>query len=171
MAQNNMGNQNQNQNQTKNQNQNQNQNTMGQNQNTTGQGKQGAQAQQQGSRQTGSQAAQTTYWRQQFQNEPYYQAGRDFGDYEPAYNTGELGRAQYGTSGQSFEQDENSLRSDYENSTRGHTNAMKWDEGGKQACKAAWERADSTESRSSQSSDRDMQSDTQQRGSTNTKRQ
>ena len=147
-------------------NQNQNQNNMDQSkQNTTGQGKQGAQAQQQGSQQSGSKAAQSTYWRQQFQNEPYYQAGRQFGDYEPAYNTGEQGRAQYGSSGQSFEQAENSLRSDYENSTRGHTNAMKWDEGGKQACKAAWDRAGS-----SQSSDRDMQNDAQ-RGSTNTNRQ
>lgn len=137
------------------------QNTMQQNttqQNTMQQGKQGAQAQQQ----AGSQA---TYWRQQFQNEPYYQAGRQFGDYEPAYNTGEQGRSQYGSSGQSFEQAENSLRGDYENSTRGHTNAMKWDEGGKQACKAAWERAGSN-----QSNDRDVQPDAQS-GSTNTKRQ
>ena len=146
-----------------------NQNTMNQNtknqnnmnQNTMAQGRQGAQAQQQ----TGAQAAQTTYWRQQFQNEPYYQQGRQFGDYEPAYNTGEQGRAQYGTSGQSFDQAENNLRNDYENSTRGHVNALKWDEGGRQACKAAWDRADTTQSR-----DRDMQSDAQ-RGSTNTNRQ
>lgn len=142
-----------------NQNNNQNQNNM--NQNATAQGRQGAQAQQQ----SGSEAAQATYWRQQFQNEPYYQQGRQFGDYEPAYNTGEQGRSQYGSSGQSFDQAEKSLRNDYENSTRGHANAMKWDEGGKQACKAAWDRAGSN-----QSSDRDMQSDAQ-RGSTNTNRQ
>ena len=145
-----------------------NQNNMNQNnmnQNTTGQGRQGAQAQQRGAQQSGSQAAQTTYWRQQFQNEPYYQQGRQFGDYEPAHNTGEQGRSQYGTSGQSFEQVENNLRGDYEASTRGHTNALKWDEGGKQACKAAWERAGST-----QSADRDMQPGSHS-GSTNTNRQ
>lgn len=145
-------------------NQNQNQNTM--NQNTMGQGKQGAQAQQQGSQQAGSQS---TYWRQQFQNEPYYQQGRQFGDYEPAYNTGEQGRTQYGSSGQSFEQSESNLRSEYENSTKGSNSALKWDEGGKQACKAAWDRA------GSQSSDRDMQSGStsasSQTGASNTKRQ
>ena len=136
-----------------------NQQNRGQDQQSQGsQNMQGQQAQ-------GQQGSQSTYWREQFQNEPYYQQGRQFGDYEPAYNTGEQGRAQYGSSGQSFEQAENSLRGDYENSTRGHANAMKWDEGGKQACKAAWERAGS-----SQSSDRDMQSDAQ-RGSTNTNRQ
>lgn len=150
-----------------------NQGNMGQNNNnTTAQGKQGAQAQQRGSQQATSQqtGSQASYWRQQFQNEPYYQQGRQFGDYEPAYNTGEQGRTQYGTSGQSFEQAENSLRGDYENSTRGHVEAMKWDEGGKQACKAAWDRAGSSQSSASQSGDRDVQSDVQ-RGSTNTKRQ
>lgn len=119
-------------------------------QNTMGQGKQGAQA----SQQAGSQA---TYWRQQFQNEPYYQQGRQFEEYAQAYNTGEQGRMQYGSSGQSFDQVENQLRGDYENSIRGQSNAMKWDEGGKQACKAAWERAGSQQS-GSQASDRDMQS-------------
>jgi hypothetical protein len=148
------------------------QNSMGQNnkqQNTTGQGKQGAQAQQQQGSQQQS-GSQSTYWRQQFQNEPYYQAGRQFGDYEPAYNTGEQGRAQYGNSGQSFEQVENNLRGDYENNTRGQAKAMKWDEGGKQACKAAWERAVSTEAGSTQSTDRDVQANAHS-GSTNTNRQ
>lgn len=131
------------------------------NQNTMGQGKQGAQASQQG-QQAGSQA---TYWRQQFQNEPYYQQGRQFEEYAQAYNTGEQGRMQYGSSGQSFDQVESQLRGDYENSTRGQANAMKWDEGGKQACKAAWERAGSSQS-GSQASDRDMQSGSKSGGST-----
>ena len=149
-----------------------NQTNMDQKQNTTGQGKQGSQAEQRGSQQATSQQSgpQATYWRQQFQNEPYYQQGRQFGDYEPAYNTGEQGRAQYGTSGQSFEQAENSLRGDYENSTRGHVEAMKWDEGGKQACKAAWERAGSSQSSASPSGDRDVKPGAQS-GSSNTNRQ
>jgi hypothetical protein len=140
------------------------QNTGGQN--TTNQGSQqgGSQNQQtMGSQQSGSQS---TYWKQQFQNEPYYQQGRQFGDYEHAYNTGEQGRSQYGSSGQSFEQSESNLRGDYENATKGASNALKWDEGGKQACKAAWERA------GSQSSDRDMQSSASSKADTsNTKRQ
>jgi hypothetical protein len=38
-----------------------------------------------------------------------------------------------------------------ENNTRGQKNAMSWDQGASQACRAAWDRA------GSQSSDRDMQ--------------
>ena len=141
------------------------QNTGGQN--TTNQGSQGSQ-QAQGSQQQQS-GSQSAYWKQQFQNEPYYQQGRQFSDYEQAYNTGEQGRNQYGSSGQSFEQSESNLRGDYENSTKGASGALKWDEGGKQACKAAWDRA------GSQSSDRDMQSGStsasSQTGASNTKRQ
>jgi hypothetical protein len=138
---------------------------MGQNsQNNMGQGTQDSQTRQPtgGSQQSGSQS---TYWRQQFQNEPYYQQGRQFSDYEPAYNTGEQGRGQYGSSGQSFEQAEDSLRNEYENNTRGQGNALKWDEGGKQACRAAWDRAGST-----QSGGKDVQADSQT-GSSNTNRQ
>ena len=145
------------------------QNTGGQN--TTNQGSQGSQGSQQaqGSQQQQQSGSQSAYWKQQFQNEPYYQQGRQFSDYEQAYNTGEQGRNQYGTSGQSFEQSESNLRGDYENSTKGASGALKWDEGGKQACKAAWDRA------GSQSSDRDMQSGStsasSQTGAPNTKRQ
>jgi hypothetical protein len=142
------------------------QNTGGQN--TTNQGSQGSQ-QAQGSQQQQQSGSQSAYWKQQFQNEPYYQQGRQFSDYEQAYNTGEQGRNQYGSSGQSFEQSESNLRGDYENSTKGASGALKWDEGGKQACKAAWDRA------GSQSSDRDMQSGStsasSQTGASNTKRQ
>jgi hypothetical protein len=120
---------------------------MGQdkNQGSQNQSSQGQSAQ--GGQQSGSQSQ---YWRSQFQNEPYYQQGRQFEDYEQAYNAGERGRSQYGSSGQSFDQSEQNLRSDYENSTRSNSNALKWDEGGRHAAKAAWDRA-------GQSSDRDMQ--------------
>lgn len=111
-----------------------------------------AQGQQQGS--------QSSYWRQQFQNEPYYQQGRQFEDYEQAYRTGEQGRSQYGSSSQEFQANAQNLRSDYENNTRGQQNAVKWDQGGQQACQAAWDRAGSQ----SQSSDRDVQSQGTQRG-------
>lgn len=108
------------------------------------QGQQQAQGQQQGE--------QSTYWRQQLQNEPYYQQGRQFEDYEQAYRTGEQGRAQYGSSSQDFGDNEQNLRSEYENSTRGQQNAVQWDQGGKQACEAAWNRTGSQ----AQSRDRDM---------------
>ena len=127
-------------------------------QNTTGgMGQDKSQNQSSQNQQKGAQqqsGAQSQYWKGQFQNEPYYQQGRQFEDYEQAYNTGEQGRSQYGSSGETFEKSEQNLRSDYENSTRSNTNALKWDEGGKQAAKAAWERAG--QSGSQQSSDRDM---------------
>ena len=96
------------------------------------------------------------YWKQQFQNEPYYQQGKQFEDYQSAYQTGEQGRQQYGSGGQSFSQSESQLRSDYENSTKGNQKALKWEEGAGKACEAAWNRA------GSQSSDRDMQQGSQQ---------
>ena len=133
-----------------------NQQNRGQDQQSQGsQNMQGQQAQ-------GQQGSQSTYWRQQFQNEPYYQQGQKFEQYEQAYRTGEQGRAQYGSQNQEFQANEQNLRSEYENNTRGQQNAVKWDQGGQQACRAAWDRAGS-----SQSSDRDMQSQSQgkQRGS------
>ena len=102
-----------------------------------------------------NQSSQSQYWKGQFQNEPYYQQGRQYEDYEQAYNAGEQGRSQYGSSGESFEQSEKNLRADYEKTTGSNSKALKWEEGGKQAAQAAWERAGSTQG--SQSSDRDMQ--------------
>src|SRR5687767_1986672 len=76
-------------------------------QNEGGMGKQGSQGSQgsqqnmgqggqqaQGQQGQGKQGAQSEYWRQQFQSEPYYQQGKQFEDYEQAYNTGEQGRSQ-----------------------------------------------------------------------------
>jgi hypothetical protein len=108
----------------------------------------------QGGQQTqGGSGSQSTYWRQQFQQEPYYQQGRQFEDYETAYQLGEQGRAQYGGSGQSFEDAEQNLRSDYEQRTQGRQNVIGWDQGGSQASRAAWDRAGLQTG-----SDRDIQS-------------
>ena len=90
---------------------------------------------------------------QQFQSEPYYQQGKQFEEYQQAYQTGEQGRAAVRCGGQNFSQSESQLRSDYENNTQGNQKAMKWEEGAGKACEAAWNRAGSQ----SQSSDRDMQ--------------
>jgi len=112
----------------------------------------------QGQQSQGEQGSQSTYWRQQFQSEPYYQQGQKFENYEQAYRTGEQGRAQYGSQNQDFQVNEQNLRSDYENNTRGQQDAVKWDQGGQQACRAAWDRAGS----SSKSSDRDVQASSSQ---------
>ena len=128
---------------------------MANQQNTTGQDQsQNASSQQQQGSQAQNPNSNLQYWESQYKNEPYYQQGRQFSDYQQAYQTGEQGRQQYGSSGQDFSQAESQLRGDYENSTKGNQNAMKWGEGASQACQAAWNRAGSQ----SQSSDRDTQS-------------
>ena len=98
----------------------------------------------------------TSYWRNQYQNEPYYSQGQSFDQYEPAYRTGAEGRSQY--SGQRFEEVESNLRSEYE--TNHGSSTMSWDQGAKQACRAAWDRADQMSA-----SDRDRQSSSSERQS------
>ena len=80
---------------------------------------------------------QASYWRDQYRNEPYVTKGQKYDEYAPAYRTGYEGRTQY--AGQRFDDVENNLRRDYENN-RG-TSALGWDKA-KQACRAAWDRAD-----------------------------
>jgi len=121
-------------------------NQQNQGQEQSSQSSRSAEGQQQGS--------QSTYWRQQLENEPYYQQGQTFEDYEQAYSAGEQGRTQYGSKSQDFADNEENLRNDYENTIRGSESAVKWDQGGQQACRAAWDRAGSQ----TQSTDRDMQS-------------
>ena len=80
---------------------------------------------------------QASYWRDQYQNEPYVTKGQKFDEYAPAYRTGYEGRSQY--AGQRFDDVENNLKRDYENN-RGNS-PLGWDKA-KQACRAAWDRAD-----------------------------
>ncbi len=99
----------------------------------------------------GQTESQTSYWREQYQSEPYYSQGESFDQYEPAYRTGIEGRSQY--AGQRFEDVEDSLRTDYE-SNRG-ASTKQWDQGANRACRAAWDRADQS---TASSSDSDRQS-------------
>ena len=80
---------------------------------------------------------QASYWRDQYQNEPYVTKGQKYDEYAPAYRTGYEGRSQY--AGQRFDDIENNLKRDYENN-RGDS-PLGWDKA-KQACRAAWDRAD-----------------------------
>jgi hypothetical protein len=75
------------------------------------------------------------YWSNQYRNEPYYQDGRTFADYEGAYQTGYEGYARYGD--RTWEEAEADLRRDYEKN-RG-TSELTWDEAS-HATRAAWER-------------------------------
>ncbi|HTL13974.1 MAG TPA: hypothetical protein VL251_02620 [Thermomonas sp.] len=85
------------------------------------------------------------YWQSQYNKEPYYASGRSFDQYEPAYRTGTEARNQY--AGQQFSDVEGELRSQYE-ANRG-SSALRWDEGGREACQAAWMRGDQDQTRAS----------------------
>lgn len=99
-----------------------------QNQSTRNQGTKGTQ-------QKVDPMTENNYWKTQYENENYYEAGRKFGDYEGAYRTGYEGYGRYGDKG--FDQVENELKSDYER-TKG-TSQLAWDNA-KDAVKAAWHR-------------------------------
>lgn len=87
---------------------------------------------------------QASYWREQYQYEPYVAKNEKYDDYAPAYRTGYEGRSQH--AGQRFEEVEADLRRDWEN-TRG-SSKLGWDKAS-QACRAAWDRADQFTSASS----------------------
>lgn len=85
-------------------------------------------------------SAENRYWQNQFRNEGYYQQGREFEDYEPAYRVGIEGYARYRDTHPHFDQAEEALRSDYEHGERaGHATRIGW-EHAKHAARAAWRR-------------------------------
>ena len=75
------------------------------------------------------------HWRDNFEDEPYYQEGRTFDDYAPAYRVGGEARGRYGD--RSFDEVERDLAGDYER-TRGQS-PLEWDEA-RDASRAAWTR-------------------------------
>lgn len=87
----------------------------------------------------GQTETQTTYWRDQYKNEPYYTQGTKFEDYEPAYRLGAEARAQH--PGQKFNEMEDTLRNEYE-ANKG-VSKLGWDQA-KQATQAAWKHAEQT---------------------------
>lgn len=79
------------------------------------------------------------HWKQQFSNEPYYESGRDFADYDAAYRVGTEGRGLH--SDKRFEQIEPDLKCEWERA-KGAA-GIGWDKA-KQAARAAWNRVDQT---------------------------
>lgn len=79
--------------------------------------------------------AEEAYWKDNFASEPYYEKGRSFNDYAPAYRLGLNGRTQHVGS---FEDAEPRLSSDWESRREG--SALSWTEA-RHASRAAWERA------------------------------
>lgn len=80
--------------------------------------------------------AEEAYWRENHTSEPYYESGRSFDDYAPAYRLGLLGRGEYGGS---FDQTENRLAEDWDAKKEGST--LSWPQA-RAASQAAWNRLD-----------------------------
>jgi hypothetical protein len=84
--------------------------------------------------------AEEAYWRENYDTEPYYEAGYAYEDYHPAYRTGWEGRARY--EGRAFDQVARDLEAEY-NRHRG-TSRLGWDKN-RRAARAAWDRFDATD--------------------------
>ena len=84
----------------------------------------------------GQTESETTYWRNQYQNEPYVSRGESFSDYEPAYRAGIEARNQY--PGQRFDEVESNLRKDWQAQKGG--SSLDWTKAS-QASRAAWDHA------------------------------
>jgi uncharacterized protein (TIGR02284 family) len=80
--------------------------------------------------------AEEAFWRDNYQKEPYYEAGRTYDDYGPAYRLGLTGRQRYEDPWTSVEP---RLASEWE-STRGNS-SLNWDRAS-HASQAAWRRVD-----------------------------
>ncbi|WP_313076404.1 PA2169 family four-helix-bundle protein [Melaminivora sp.] len=79
--------------------------------------------------------AEDAYWRESFQREPYYESGRNYDEYRPAY---ELGWNSAGRYDGDFEAVEPNLSRDW-GSSRG-ASPLAWEQA-RPATRAAWERA------------------------------
>lgn len=82
--------------------------------------------------------AEEAYWRDNYSKEPYYEQGRTFDEYAPAYRLGMTGRS---GSDDSWDAAEPRLASEWE-STRGGS-SLSWPQA-KHASRAAWSRVDNT---------------------------
>jgi uncharacterized protein (TIGR02284 family) len=99
--------------------------------------------------------AEEAHWRENYTREPYYEQGRSFDDYGPAYRLGVAGRTRYE---EDWESAEPGLASEWE-SSRG-SSSLSWQQA-QPASRAAWERIEAN--RMSQSGDERM-GDTGTRG-------
>lgn len=81
--------------------------------------------------------AEEQHWRENYSKEPYYESGRSFDDYGPAYRLGVTGRSQYEDPWTAVEP---RLAGEWENN-RGNS-TLNWSQAGP-AARAAWDRVDS----------------------------
>ena len=83
--------------------------------------------------------AENAYWEKNYRNEPYYESGTEYSDYEPAYRTGYQSYATHGVGGRKFDEVEPELRRSYE-SSRG-SSRLGWEKA-RLATRAAWDRVE-----------------------------
>ena len=82
--------------------------------------------------------AEEAYWRENYVREPYYEAGRSFDDYGPAYRLGLAGRTRYEGDWSTAEP---RLASEWESARAG--SSLSWQQA-QGASRAAWNRIDSS---------------------------
>jgi hypothetical protein len=80
------------------------------------------------------------YWRQNYSSRPYIEKDAQYDDYQLAYKTGHEGYDRY--PGMSFDEAENQLKQDYDNSQKGNT-GLTWDKV-KDAVRDAWDQSGTT---------------------------
>ena len=85
-------------------------------------------------------SSEVEYWREVYSYEPYYEGGRAFEDYSPAY---ELGWVSYSLYGGEFEAADRVMANDWE--MRKGMSSLSWDEA-RLATRAGWQRADNARS-------------------------
>lgn len=77
------------------------------------------------------------YWREHYVEEPYYETGRSWDDYAPAYRAGYESRSRYAGEPRTFEEVERDIEAEY--NRRRAANGLSWDEARRPA-RAAWDR-------------------------------
>src|SRR4051812_16244370 len=82
-------------------------------------------------------AAEEAHWRDNYTREPYYEQGRSYDDYAPAYRLGMTGRTQH----ENWDAAEPELSRQW--STERGASGLDWN-GAKPASRAAWDRVDSS---------------------------
>lgn len=82
--------------------------------------------------------AEEAYWRENYSKEPYYEQGRSYDDYAPAYQMGMTGRARHE---EDWDAVEPRMASEWETSRSG--SSLSWQQA-QPASRAAWTRVDSS---------------------------
>jgi uncharacterized protein (TIGR02284 family) len=88
--------------------------------------------------------AEEAHWRENYSREPYYEQGRSFDDYAPAYRLGLTGRTRY----EDWESAEPQLASEWNTARSG--SSLSWPQA-EPATRAAWDRIDSNRMSTSES--------------------